>query len=566
MKLVLKKINAILTKEDKKLIGYLIGFSLIISIVETLGVSIIMPFISLATNFELVETNKYYKVIYEYFSFDNEVNFVIFFGISLFLFYIFRSGFNLIYFYSLAKFSKSRYQIIVTRLFDKYLTMTYKNFVTKNSSTLTKTIVTEAYGFSEILSAVLLMVSEIFIILFIYGILLYVNYQITIVLTIFLLLNGLFLAKTISPRLKQTGIDNEKVMRHFYEIINKSFGNFKLIKLHTQDKEAVSIFSDASLKSSKLATYYTTFTQVPRLFLEALSFGLLTLIITYFVWSTEKNISEYLPILSIFVLSLYRLMPSVNRLMTSYNHIMYYNKALDIIYDDLFYESEKLGDDNISFSNSIEIRDVFFSYVENKSVLNNVNLKIDKGSKIAFIGESGGGKSTIVDLIIGLHSPSEGSLLIDNIKVSSSNVKNWRQKIGYIPQSVYLFDGTVAENVAFGETYNEERVITCLKRANIFDFLETKESLNTFVGEGGVMLSGGQKQRIAIARALYQEPEVLVLDEATSALDSTTEETIMNEIYKICEDKTLIIIAHRLSTIKKCDKIYEMKEGKINES
>jgi ATP-binding cassette subfamily B protein/ATP-binding cassette subfamily C protein len=185
--------------------------------------------------------------------------------------------------------------------------------------------------------------------------------------------------------------------------------------------------------------------------------------------------------------------------------------------------------------------------------LNNLTLGIEKGQKIAFVGESGSGKSTLVDLICGIYRPNSGKIFIDNVELDNSNIVSWRKKIGYIPQSIYLFDGTIADNISFGREYNEDKLIKVLKQANIYDVLIEKEGLDTMVGEGGIQLSGGQKQRIGIARALYGEPEILVLDEATSALDSETEKAIMDEIYKISEDKTLMIIAHRLSTIEKCD-------------
>ena len=192
-----------------------------------------------------------------------------------------------------------------------------------------------------------------------------------------------------------------------------------------------------------------------------------------------------------------------------------------------------------------------------------MTLTINKGEKIAFVGESGAGKSTLVDLIIGLHQPSEGQIVIDNKTLDVSNLQSWRSQIGYIPQQVYLFDGTIADNVCFGRELNRNLMEHVLKQANIFDFLQTKQGIKTLVGEGGVQLSGGQKQRVAIARALYGKPEILVLDEATSALDDKTEQRIMYEIYQASRDKTLIIIAHRLSTIVDCDKIYTIKNGCI---
>eukprot|EP00919_Chromeraceae_sp_WS-2016_P079500 GHVR01188114.1.p2 GENE.GHVR01188114.1~~GHVR01188114.1.p2 ORF type:complete len:245 (-),score=37.29 GHVR01188114.1:1118-1852(-) len=242
---------------------------------------------------------------------------------------------------------------------------------------------------------------------------------------------------------------------------------------------------------------------------------------------------------------------------------MYYHKSIDIIDEELKVNQEGLGDKTIKFNKKIVLKNIGFSYQE-KEVLSNINLTVAKGEKIAFVGESGAGKSTLVDLIIGLYQAKKGEVIIDDALLDKSNLQNWRSQIGYIPQQVYLFDGTVADNIYFGRKQNKQHLEEVLKQANIFDFLQTKDGDSTLVGEGGIQLSGGQKQRIAIARALYSKPEILVLDEATSALDSKTEEKIMKEIYQISEDKTLIIIAHRLSTIKGCDKVYTIENGLIN--
>lgn len=196
----------------------------------------------------------------------------------------------------------------------------------------------------------------------------------------------------------------------------------------------------------------------------------------------------------------------------------------------------------------------------------NLNLSIKKGEKIAFIGESGCGKSTLVDLIIGLLKPKEGQILVDNQKLNANNAKDYRQKIGYIPQNIYLFNDSIAKNITFGDKIDEEKLNRVIKQANLEHFIKNlPQGVQTKVGDGGSNLSGGQKQRIAIARALYLEPEILVLDEATSALDTQSEAKIMDEIYKISKDKTMIIIAHRLSTITQCDKVYRLEHGRLKE-
>jgi ABC-type multidrug transport system fused ATPase/permease subunit len=563
---MINKLRNILTKRDKKYLLFLLCFSILVSIIETAGVSIIMPFIAVATDFSLIESNQYYKYIYELFSFSSPKNFVITFGLFFVLFYIFRSIINLLYIYFLNRFSQGRYHLLAYRLFENYMGMKYKDFIKKNSSTLTKAIVNEASGLTTILQSILFMVSEIFVMIFLYCMMLYINYKVTLVLTLILILNAIFLTKTISKKIKKAGSVRAEMLKRFYEIINKSFSNFKLIKLSSKSDNLLEEFSESSFSYAQSIIKAQTLQHFPRLFLEAIGFGLIALIITYLVWKSEKDISGVLSILSMFVLALYRLLPSVSRIMSSYNSIMFAHKSLDIVHNDLMYDSEKLNNNKVDFKSNISLYNITFGFEEKKSVLNQINLNIKKGEKIAFIGESGSGKSTLVDILIGLYRPLKGEIFVDNVKINEDNIKDWRLKVGYIPQSVYLFDGTVADNVVFGREYDENKLIQSLKKANIFDFLSEKKGINTFVGEGGVMLSGGQKQRIAIARALYGEPEILVLDEATSALDDTTESLIMDEIYKASIDKTLIIIAHRLSTIDRCEKVYKIINKKVVEN
>ena len=561
---MIDKLKSLLTKRDKQFLLGLFFFSIVISLIETAGISVIMPFIAVATDFSAIHTNEYYIKIYTLFNFDNDVKFVIAFGILLIFFYIFRSLINLFYFYLLNRFTQGRYHLLAYRLFESYMGLSYKDFVGRNSSTMTKSIVNEASNLTTLISAVLFMMSEIFIVIFIYSMMLYVNFKITFLLTIVLLLNALLMLKIVSAKIKKAGVIRAQVQKRFYEIINRSFGNYKLIKLQANDKDILNDFGDASFEFANAKITNETLQQVPRLFLEAVGFGIIVFIITYLVWKYNNNISSVLSIVSMFVLALYRLMPSVNRIMSSYNQILFNYKALDIIHSDLMYDNEELGTKKIDFNKEIVIKNVNFEYENAKRVLKDINLTIKKGSSIAFVGESGSGKSTLVDILIGLYRPKSGILLSDGNSISDENIKFWRSKIGYIPQAVYLFDGTVGENVAFGLPYDKKQVDIVLKQAKIYDFLNTKEGQNTFVGEGGIMLSGGQKQRIAIARALYINPEILVLDEATSALDDATEKEIMNEIYDLSGDKTLIMIAHRLSTLDRCDKIYTLKDGELS--
>jgi len=563
MKNVFCKLGDILTKKDKKFVWLLLLFSIFVSMLETVGISAIMPFLSIAMNFEKIHSNQYYASVYEFFSFSSDVSFVIVFGIGLIFFYIFRGVINILYTYVLSQFSQGRYHFWAYRLFENYMQMPYQDFVSKNSSNLSKSIISEAMNLTMLISAVLFMMSEFFVVVFIYTMMLWVNYQITLVLTLILALNAFLMVKIVSVKMKTHGNERSELQRNFYEIINKSFSNFKFIKLQSNDQIILNEFKSASYGYAKSNIFAQTLQQVPRLFLEVVAFSLIIIMVLYIIWQYQDNISFLLSVLSMFVLSLYRLMPSVSRIMTSYNTILFTYKSLEIIHVELMYDGESLGNKMVNFHEAITLKDICFAYNEGKPILDHVNFVIKKGEKIAFIGESGSGKSTLVDLIIGLYRPSKGSIYVDDEEICSDNISSWRRKVGYIPQSVYLFDGTVAENVVFGEKYDEIRLVEVLQQAKIYDFLQTKEGIETFVGEGGIMLSGGQKQRIAIARALYKNPEILVLDEATSALDDETEMQIMDEIYEASQDKTLIIIAHRLSTIKRCQKIYRVENGKI---
>ena len=560
---VIDKLIYILTKKDKKFLLLLLFFSVIISIIETIGISIMMPFIAIATDFDLINSNKYYKFVYEVFDFNTPKDFVIVFGVILIIFYILRSVINLLYIYLLNRFAESRYQLISHRLFKNYMGRRYKDFVHINSSNLTKNIMHESSNLSYLMQNMLIIMSEVFVLTLIYTMLLYVDYIITLSLTAILGINATLLARVVGKKMKLLGGVRANAQTNLYETINRSFGNFKIIKLRSNDNKALEEFESPSLRLVNLNITAATLSQFPKLFLEGIGFSLIALIIIYLIEKNNGNMASSLAILSVFVLALYRLLPSVNKIMNGYNSIMLAHKSLDIVYSELTYKTENLGNEIIKFTDKIRFKNVSFRYTRKNTILNQVNLNINKGEKIAFIGKSGSGKSTIVDLLMGLDYANEGAIYVDNKELKESNVKSFRKIIGYVPQNVYLFDGTIADNVVFGKKYDEKKVINTLKRVHIYDFLQAKEGLQTKVGESGSLLSGGQKQRVAIARALYGDPKILVLDEATSALDIETELKIMNEVYSLSGDITLIIIAHRLSTIEKCDNIYEIKEGVV---
>ena len=554
-----KKINIILSRDEKKFLIGLVFFSIFVSLIETFAVSILMPFISAASSFKFVEDNQYMMAVYQFFNLNSPIQFVVIFGVFLFFFYIFRSIMNIFYYYMLSRFSEGRYFSISRQLFKKYLSLDYQKFNSLNTAHLTKIIINEASYFTQVMSSLLVMISEVFVIIFIYVLLLYVDWKSTFFLSIVLVLVVGLLLRKITKLIKTKGREREVYQRKIYDVLSASFGNYKVIKLFSNKDNVVDNFTNVSKKLVHSNIVFETSSHIPRLLLDALGFASLSLLITFLVWRYNADISLFMPVLSLYILALYRLLPSVHRIIVRYNKIMYYSQAIELVHRELEYKNENLGNENIVFQNKILFDDVSFSYTNNENILENINLIIKRGDSIGIVGESGSGKSTFVDMLLGLNLPGSGTVMIDDQQLSMNNLVSWRKQIGYIPQKIYLFDGSVGDNIVFGREYDEGRLVKVLQKVKLWELFVNKEGINTEVGEGGKLLSGGQQQRVAIARALYSEPDILILDEATSSLDAKIEMDIMNEIYNLTEKKTLIIISHNENILKKCDIVYKVE-------
>ena len=559
-----KKIKKLFSKEEiKKLLGITV-FSIIISLSEVVGLSTIVPFMAMVTNQNIIFENKYLKVIYNFFNFESTKNFIFYFGITIVIIFLIKNILNIFFNYVLVSFTRNNYYKFTNRLMNNYLKYSYQNFVKKNSNDLIKNITIEANWVVVLIQNCLMMVSEICVVVFIYIVMLYIDFKITLFVSIFMGINILLIKYFLINKVKKWGKDRFDATQEYYQIIGSTFGNYKFIKLQSDDKSILNNFKTSCKKYTEVDKKYTFVQPVPRLILEFLGFSIVVVLIIFSVMMYDENgLAKIMPVISVFFIGLYRILPSVNRIINYYQVVVFYKKSLDIIAEELESEIENIENNPIEFNKKIELKDIRFEFEEGKEVLKNINLNIFKGEKVAFVGESGSGKTTLVDLITGLYKPKNGSIYLDNIKLEDKNIGYWRQGIGYIPQEVYLFDGTIADNVVFNREYNEEKLIESLKKARILEFLKKKEGIKTIVGDRGIMLSGGQKQRIAIARAFYDNPDILVLDEATSALDNETEEEIMKEIYDVSKDRTLIIIAHRLTTLKDCDRIFVINNGEI---
>lgn len=552
------KIRYLMTRRDKIILLLLLIATFILSILETFAISIIMPFITFASNPDMIFQNKISNTIYNFFAFNNTLDFMVTFSVILVIFYVIRAIYNMAYSYALNRFAFRKYHFFAYRLFCKATELSYLDFTNKNADIIRRNIITEAMQASHFIQQILMMGAEIITIILMYILLLIISWKMTIVLTLILAANVFLITQTISKVIQKQGILQAELGEQFLKIISKTLGNFKIIKLKGEQQNVLKAFDEASSKRVKTQIINQTLSPSPKFILETIGFCILIAAVAY-ILIKYNNAAAVIPIISMYALALYRILPAVNRILQNYNLSRYYKRSLEIIYEDLIYHTEYEDNKPIDFNHKIELKNVDFEYTKNNPIIKDFNLTINKGDKIAFIGKSGAGKSTLIDLIIGIYKPKNGVIEIDGVKLDNSNLRSWRKKIGYIPQNVFLFDGNVAENIALEDKIDEQKIINVCKKANIWDFLEANDGINTIVGDGGIKLSGGQKQRIAIARALYNNPEILVLDEATSALDNDTESRIMDEIYDVAQDKTLLIIAHRLSTIERCERKIEVK-------
>ncbi|MDR3356514.1 MAG: ATP-binding cassette domain-containing protein [Spirochaetaceae bacterium] len=562
IKPIVGKLRILLLRKHKLRLIVLLFMTLLLSIIETFGISIIMPFISVASAPDMLDRGRY-NAVFRFLGFTSKDDFIFYFGIGIIAFYILRAAYNVFYTYIQNRFALGTFRYLATNLYEKYLSLPYKVYVQKNQNEFYNGI-SHAQNVSMILLCIMQICSDAITVLMLYSFMLVVNWQMTLLLTAILVVLIAVIIRIILKNSKKQGVKAAEGNYNIGRVQRESYNNFKFLRLKCTEDYYMRRFDDAAHTVSRAQTISTTLGAMPRNMLESIGFSLLVgaVLLILFRYGSAESI---IPVIAMYALALYRILPSINKMLGNVNQAAYLQHSLDIVHEHFTQETVHEGRTPVTFNHSISFNDVSFQYLTGPLVLRDISFKINKGDKLAVTGPSGSGKSTLIDLLIGIHNPSSGSILADGKELNDGNIRAWRKKIGYIPQSIYLFDDTVCENVVFGSDYDEKRLIRVLEMANIWDFLRQKDGLKTQVGDGGIQLSGGQKQRIGIARALYNDPDILVLDEATSALDNEIETKIMDEIYDVGKSKTLIVIAHRLTTVEKCARLICMENGVIKD-
>jgi len=475
-----------------------------------------------------------------------------------------------------ARFTSMRNFSISRRLLSTYLHQPYVFFLNKNTTELGKNILSEVVQVTSVLVQLLQIISSGIVALFIFIMLIVVEPLLALSVMIILGAAYVFIYRMVKKKIYNLGKARFYANTDLYKVVDEAFGGIKQLKLLGFEEFFINRYSKPSFEYAKISATNQIISRVPRYIMEVVSVGGIISVVLYLL-AFDIGFQNTLPIIGLFAFAAYRIMPALQNIFASATALRYYIPALDVLYKEMYsfeHESYTTADSKKKFSQlslqkELKLEGITFCYPgTSKLVIDNLNIKIDCNTSVAFVGKTGVGKTTIADIILGLLRPTSGRILVDGVEITDDNLPGWQKNLGYIPQDIYLLDDTITRNIAFGvpdEHIDMNNVKNAAKIANIHNFVieELPNGYQTAVGERGIRLSGGQRQRIGIARALYHNPGVLVLDEATSALDGATEKEVFEAIDNIAQTKTLIIIAHRLTTIRGCDVIYVMKDSKI---
>lgn len=569
------KVFALLSPKERRRLALLCVGIVILALTEVAGIGSIGPFLAVATNPAMIHTNEYLQWVYVTFGFDSDSGFVIFLGISVMVLVVIRNVTAAIVRYAEIRFGQMRNHSISTRLLARYLSQPYTFFLNRNSSDLTKNVLAEVQEtVKRYLIPLLECISKGVVTVSIIAFLVVMDPKVALIMATLLggVYGGVYILTRV--RLYTLGRLRVKANRQRYQIVNEVLGGIKDAKLMGMESAFLDEYKRPSRKMARFGTLKTVYANLPKYVLDSIVFSAIILVVLWFIHDAG-DLESAISLVSIYAVAGYRLMPTLDNLYKNIALVRGSQPAVDLIYQELNtnpaagHLGPREAPPRMPFEKKIQLDCVSFQYPETDvPVIMEQDLTIGKNTTVGFVGPTGCGKTTIVDIILGLLSPSGGSLRVDDTTISDENVRSWQACLGYVPQHIYLTDDSIARNIAFGvppKKIDAERVKHAAGIANLAPFIEEElpRGYETVVGERGVRLSGGQRQRIGIARAVYHDPSVLVMDEATSALDNVTEAQVMTAIDNLTHQKTIILIAHRISTVRNCDVIFLMEKGRI---
>lgn len=578
----MNKIKCALEVFDRKQKLNLVYVTIIIflqSFAELLGVSVILPFINAVVAPELLLEEKPIRWAYDFFGMESTGELIIYLAVLIIIVYILKNLF-LIYVYELQyKFAYYGKKQMQNELMRYYIGKDYTFFLNVNSSELIRNINTDPEMFYTAVQNALQLLSELCVSVIIVVFLLFTDVTITLGVAVSVGIMFLLMIKGLRRVLARYGDERRVYSANMFKCMQQAFGGIKEIKIANRESYFQNDFEKQNEVYTHVIKQNAFLSAIPKPVMEALCISGLMAVIAIQVANGTTDTTQFIGVLGVFAAAAFKLLPSVNKISSYFAAIVHNAVVIEKVRDEYreMHETELSGAQNkesaaktrektISLEREISVEHLEFSYPNTEeAVIRDANVVIPKNCSAAFIGPSGAGKTTFVDLILGILTPQKGSICVDGTDIHEA-LRSWHEKIGYIPQTIYMLDDTIRNNIAFGDAgeIDDARVWEALRQAQLEDFIKgLEDGLDTVIGEAGVRLSGGQRQRIGIARALYRRPEVLVLDEATSALDNETEAAVMEAIDRLQGKMTMFIIAHRLSTIQNCDIVYKVENGQV---
>lgn len=580
---LLKKLNYIFDRKQKGQLALLAVLILIGGVFETLGVSMMLPVVSVILDPESLHRNiaKYPELenVVNALGLNNDVKLACVLLLTMILLFVIKNSYLLFLIYRQNTFISRARNDMISRVMREFLNRPYEDYLGADIPTVFRITDSDIPKTFTLMLSLLSLTTELVVSICLGIVLLFVNWQMTLLIVLVLLVLTIISTKMLKPRLNEIGRQNQQTQSRIAKWRLQAIYGLKDVKVLNRQDFFIRNYYEQGKIGADIDRNYAVLNSVPRLMIETVFMAVVLLYVLIYI-AGGGDATELLPQLTAFGVAAVRIMPSANRINTYITTIAYNQFSLDFVYANLTEsmksskemraERAKIAGPALHLENEITLKNITFAYPDSEvNIFTDANMTVKKGQSVGIMGPSGAGKSTIVDILLGLLHVKSGEILCDGSNIFS-NYDSWLSQIGYIPQSIYLVDESIRENIAFGidaSEIDDDRIWEVMEEAQLAEFVRTlPEGLDTTIGDRGVRLSGGQRQRIGIARALYHNPEILVFDEATSALDNDTEAAVMEAVNSFHGRKTMVIIAHRLNTIEKCDVIYEVKDEKITKT
>ncbi|WP_289043130.1 ABC transporter ATP-binding protein [uncultured Aliiroseovarius sp.] len=571
----LSKLWSLLTPRERKRGALVFALALIMAVFEVIGVASVFPFFLILSDPSLVQTNPYLSAAYKWGGFADKHSFLLALALVTFAFLVSGALIRSAGEYAMTRFVQMRRHSLGTRLITRYLRQPYAFFLGRHTGEMAKNILSEVEQVTMFaLAPVLRLTTSLVTLLAMLGFLIVMDPIIAFAAMAILGTAYALIFLTVRRIVTRNSARRVAADEARYTIAREALGGIKDIRILGKEDAYIQHFRSPSVEVSRMQAANLVLGQVPKYLVEAIGFGGMLLLCVALLATLGPNASAaaILPKLGVYAFAGYRMLPSVQGIYRAMVELRFGAGAVDVLFNDMQALPDIHPDTRAAppmrLTSALEVQGVSYSYPDATRSLSDLSLTIPAGASIGIVGGTGAGKTTLIDLLLGLLTPQSGRISVDGTPITTTNVKGWQASIGYVPQSIFLADTSIAENIALGTPRAQidmERIAECARMAQLDLFVQTQlpDGYDTTIGESGVRLSGGQRQRIGIARALYHDPDILVFDEATSALDTRTEREVMQAIAALHGQKTIVMIAHRISTVEGCDQIVVLDHGCI---